>query len=348
MKKFVLLLIVLSLLVMPVRAMEFTAPAAPEAAEEYLPGESKSFGKDLWSIVRSAIYELQPSLTECIGVCVCLIALMLLVSMVQSLSGKSKYVVELACAVAVGIILFTPANALIKLGVNTVNELIEYGKLLLPVLTSALAAQGGINGSVALYTGTVVFNTILSVCISKAVVPMIYIYIVLAIAGSAVGNDTLKSLQSFVKWLMTWSLKIILYVFTGYMGVTGVVSGTMDAAAIKATKIAINGVVPVVGNIVSDASESILVSAGVMKNSVGIYGLLVFFALWLAPFLQIGMQYILLKATGGICSVFGQKQSVKLIKDFSGAMGLLLAMTGAVCLMLLISTICFMKGAANG
>ena len=223
MKKFVLLLIVLSLLVMPVRAMEFTAPAAPEAAEEYLPGESKSFGKDLWSVVRSAIYELQPSLTECIGVCVCLIALMLLVSMVQSLSGKSKYVVELACAVAVGIILFTPANALIKLGVNTVNELIEYGKLLLPVLTSALAAQGGINGSVALYTGTVVFNTILSVCISKAVVPMIYIYIVLAIAGSALIKNSLGNLGIFLMVFVVAEPLILLLVLNLLLRLTAAI-----------------------------------------------------------------------------------------------------------------------------
>lgn len=348
MKKIVIILLLISILATPVSAMEFTAPSAPESAEEYLPAESRSFGKDLWSIIKSALYALQPSVTEAIGVCVSMIALMLLVSMVQSFSGVSKQVVELAGAVAIGVILFSPANSLIKLGVDTIQEMNAYNKLLLPVLTAAMAAQGGVNGSVALYTGTVVFNTILSICISKIIVPMIYIYIVLAVAGASVGNDTIKNLKGFVKWLMTWSLKIILYVFTGYMSVTGVVSGTLDASAIKATKLAINGMVPVVGSIVSDASESILVSAGIMKNSVGVYGFLVFFAIWIAPFLKIALQYVLLKGTAGVCSVFGQKQAVNLIKDYSGAMGLVLAMTGTVCLMLLISTVCFMKGAANG
>ena len=35
---------------------------------------------------------------------------------------------------------------------------------------------------------------------------------------------------------------------------------------------------------------------------------------------------------------------VKLIGDFSTAMGLLLAMTGSECLLLLISPVCFLKG----
>ena len=35
-----------------------------------------------------------------------------------------------------------------------------------------------------------------------------------------------------------------------------------------------------------------------------------------------------------------------LVCDFSSAMGILLGMTGAVCLMLLVSIFCFLKGAA--
>ena len=153
----------------------------------------------------------------------------------------------------------------------------------------------------------------------------------------------MKNLRSFVKWLMTWSLKIVLYVFTGYMGVTGVVSGTADAAAVKATKLTISGVVPVVGGIIADASEAILVSAGVMKSAAGIYGILATVAIFAGPFLKIGVQYMLLKITAAVCGVFGCKRSVEMIRDFSGVMGFLLAMVGTVCLLLLISTVCFMK-----
>ena len=94
------------------------------------------------------------------------------------------------------------------------------------------------------------------------------------------------------------------------------------------------------------AENAILVSAGIMKNAAGIYGMLALIAVWIGPFLEIGVQYLLLKLTTAVCSFFGTKAQVKLIQDFSGAMGMLLAMTGTVCLILMISTICFMKGIA--
>ena len=136
----------------------------------------------------------------------------------------------------------------------------------------------------------------------------------------------------------------MMYIFTGYITITGVVSGSADQAALKAAKLTISGAVPVVGGILSDASEAVLVSAGVVKNAVGVYGLLAIAAIAMGPFLRIGVQYLLLKMTAAVCGVFGNKRTTELVGDFASAMGLLLAMTGAVCLILLISMVCFMKG----
>ena len=96
--------------------------------------------------------------------------------------------------------------------------------------------------------------------------------------------------------------------------------------------------------ILSDASEAVLVSAGLVRNSVGIYGCLAVCAMVLGPFLQIGIHYLLLKTTGAFCQVIGGGREAGLIEDFSTAMGLLLAMTGAMGLMLLISVVCFLRG----
>lgn len=344
MKKIFLIIIIIFLFVTPVSAAEYEAPAAPESAEKMLPPESKSFGEDLWYIIQNAIISLKPNLGQAIKICVSLISLIMLMSILQTFSGISKQIAGLACTVSIALVLLEPSNAMIQLGAKTVNELSEYGKLLVPVLTASLAAEGGITQSAALYAGTIFFNALLCTGIAKLLTPMLYIYIVLCVANSALGNTILQGLCDFVKWLMTWSLKIILYVFTGYMGITGVVSGITDAAALKATKLTVSGMVPVVGGIISEASESILVSAGIMKNAVGVYGLLVIISLCIGPFLEIGIHYLLLKATTGICGILGTKESVGLIKSFSGAAGFLLAMTGSVCIMLLISTVCFMKG----
>ena len=328
----------------PVNATEYTAPEVPESATEYMPEDPETFGEGLWHIIKEGLAHLQPSLTEAGSACFSVIACILLASILKNFSDSSKNTVSIVTTLCVAFILLRCTNALINYGINTVEKLTEYGKLLLPVMTSALAAEGGLTSSTALYTGTALFNSLLASAMKSIIVPMLYIYLVLKVALRTVGNDILNNLHDLLKWLITWSIKIVLYVFTGYLGITGVVSGTTDAAALKATKLTISGVVPVVGNIISDASESILVSAGLVKNSIGIYGLLAVTAIWIGPFIRIGSQYLLLKATAALCGGFGAKEPVNLIKDFSEIMGFLVAMTGAVCILLLVSIICYMKG----
>lgn len=144
-------------------------------------------------------------------------------------------------------------------------------------------------------------------------------------------------------WLISKSLRVVLFVFTGYLTVTGVISGSADAAAVRATKAAVSGMVPVVGSILSDASETLLASASALKSSMGVFGMLAVLAICLTPFLKIGAQYLLLKGTAAVSGTIGMPQQVKLVKHAATAMGYLLAMTGACALMLLISVVCFLK-----
>ncbi len=344
MKQIVFTFLFLVLLAVPASAMEFTAPEAPDDVIDLMPVEKESFGEGLWKVFTSAIGTLQPNLADAAGVCLSLIAVVVLTSVLRQLPGGSVHIVELVGCLAVSTVLLSTTNSMIRLGAETVEQLSDYGKLLLPVMTAAMAAQGGVTSSAALYVGTAVFDAILSEGVSKLIVPLVYMYLVLSVAASVVNESMLVKIKDFIKGLLSWGLKIILYIFTGYMSITGVVSGTADAATIKAAKLTISGMVPVVGSILSDASESVIVGVGVMKSGAGIYGLLAILAIWISPFLQIGIQYLLLKLTAAVCATFEVKQLSALINAFSTAMGLLLAMTGAVCFMLLISIVCFMKG----
>ncbi len=346
MKRILMILVLILLLAVPVSAAEITAPEPDGDAAGLMPVEQESFGKDLWKVIRSAVGNLQPEIAKAAGTCVALIGITLLVSILNATPGKTANVVQLAGVLAVGALLLQQTGSLVRLGAETVQKLSDYGKMLLPVMTAAMASQGGITSSTALYTGTVLFDSVLSSMIGKLLVPMVYIFLTLTAAGCATGEPMLEKLRDFVKWLATWSLKTILYIFTGYMAVTGVVSGTADAATLRATKLTMSGMIPVVGGILSDASEAVLVGAGVMKSTVGVYGLIAVIAIWITPFLTIGVQYLILKFTAALCGVFDVKPMSTLIGAFSEAMGLLLGMISALCVLLLISTVCFMSGVA--
>ena len=338
------LLVVLLALPVQAGALSITAPTVPEAGAQVMPQTTDSFAQGLRTLLQRALELLRPELREAAKISLSVVAAVLMATVVQMVSQERKSLVELTTVGAVAAMLLERTNSLIRLGMDTVQELSQYGKLLLPVMTAALGAQGGVGTGAALYGGTAVFDAILSSLIARLLAPMLYLFLALATASGALGEEHLRKMRDAVKGLVSWSLKTLLTVFTTYMSITGVVSGTTDAAALKATKLTISSVVPVVGGILSDASEAVLISVGLLKNSAGIYGILAALAVFLTPFLRIGTQYLMLKLTAAVCGMFGGRAAVELIGDFSTAMGLLLAMTGSVCLMLLISTVCFLKG----
>ena len=344
MKIIVIILILLGALALPVGAVEIGNAPEPEAGAELLPATQGDFVQDLWYVIRTAFQQIRPDIAEGTKLCTCLFGAVLLLAITENLCSISKKAVQLAGVVVISGLLISSANAMILLGANTVEQLSQYGKLLLPVMTGALAAQGAATTSAALYAGTVIFDSLLSSVIAKLLIPMVYIYVALSIGNVATGEDLLKKLRDMIKWVLVWTLKIILYVFIGYLGITGVVSGATDQMALKATKITISSAVPVVGSILADASEAVLISVGLMKNAAGIYGILAAIAIFVGPFLKIGVQYLFLKCTAFFCGVISGKENQELIDSFSTAMGFLLAMTGAVCLLQLISIVCFMKG----
>ena len=344
MKRIVFSIILLLFLFVPVRADEFTAPEPPEHAQELMPHETSSFAEGLWHVVTAGFSLVYPNLAECLRTCFCVFAVVMLLSFLRNFHGGAAAVVDLAGAITIGCMLLEPTNSLVQEAAQSVKDLSEYGKLLLPVMTAALAAQGGSGTAAALYTATAALNALLGTLISKLLIPLVYIFLAVAIVRGAVQSEMMGKIAKGIVGTAGKGLRTILYVFTGYLTVTGVVGGAADQMSIKAAKLTISGMVPVVGNIMADASETILISAGVVKGAAGIYGLLSVIAIGIGPFLNVGIQYLLLKLTASVCSVFAGKEETCVIGDFGSAMGLLLAMTGTMCLLILISTVCFMKG----
>lgn len=323
--------------------LDYTAPPVPESGEEFLYKEPESFGDGLRTIIRQTLPLLHPAFSEAASTCMQVIGISLLLSVIDSFKGIAKSAVRLIGAASLSAALLSVSGTMIPMANATIQDLNTYGKLLLPVMAGALAAQGGVTTSGALYAGTALFNSILIGMINRIFIPAVYAFLALAVASSALEERFLPRLKDMIKGTTTWALKITLYVFTGYMTVTGAISGSTDAIAMKAAKITISGVVPVVGSILADASEAVLISSAVMKNTAGVYGILAVLAVVIEPFVRLGAQYILIKLTAAFCGSFGGKTYSELILDFSSAMGLLLAMTAAVSIMLLISTVCFMK-----
>lgn len=344
MTKILLCLLVALSFSIPVNAMEVTAPEVPQMGIEKMPEDTFSFADGILELLESVMESFVPEMRNAIRAGYNIIVLALLLSILSLSSEKIHAISSIAGTTAIAAVMFQNTNVMIGYATDAVLAICEYGKQLCPVMTMALAAQGGITASAALYTGTMLFITLLCMVISKILLPMIYLFLTFSVSNCALGDETMKRFSDALKNGMIWMLKTMLILFTTYMSITGTVSGTTDTAALKAAKVTISSAVPVVGGILSDASESVLVSMGIMKNTAGIYGILAVLAVFVGPFIKVGAQYLILKISAGICGMFGNKNIATLIDDFSIAMGLLVAIVASGCVLVLISTICFMKG----
>ena len=340
MRRVMVFLLLMAFLAVPVSA-ELAAPEVPEAGAKLMPEETRDFGQALGEILRELLPILTPHFYAALVTAGSLAAVCLLVSLVPGEGGRTTNLVGVVAASA---LLLGSAGAMIRLGEQTVTDISEYQKLLLPAMTAALAAQGGTTAAVDLSAGSAPFHPPLGRLMVELLVPVQYLFLAASMAGNVLESDFLKNLKDTMKGMLLWCLKTMLSLFTAYLGITGVVAGSADAAAVKAAKAAFGTLVPVVGSVLAEASEAVLVGAGVLRGAMGIYGILAILAVFLEPFCRIGMQYLILKVASAFCGLFAPKAVTTVIADFSEVMRMLLGMTGAICVMGLVSTVCFLKG----
>ena len=228
-------------------------------------------------------------------------------------------------------------EALMGLGRETVTELSQFSKVLTPVLASATALGGGVTGASVRQLGTVLFSDVLLTAIDALLLPAVYLYVGLAAAGTVLEGEALESAGRLLKKAIGWVLGGLLLLFTTYLTVSGAVAGAVDARAVKLAKTAIAGAVPVVGGILSEAAESVLAGAGVLRAGAGVLGTLAVLALCLTPFLRLGIQYLLYQGAAVVAAAAGPGRLTRLIAMLGDAFGLVLAMTGASAVLLLVS-----------
>ena len=110
----------------------------------------------------------------------------------------------------------------------------------------------------------------------------------------------------------------------------------------KAAQMAVSGMVPVVGGILSSATESVFAGASVLRNSIGLFGVLGVLGFCAVPFLRLGVQFLVYKLTAALSGALSDHPAARLIQELGSVFALVMGMAGAcalVTLLALISTI---------
>ena len=227
-------------------------------------------------------------------------------------------------------------ETLMGLGARTVEELSVLSKVLLPVVASAMAA-GGLAGTGSVWQVTALFASgLLTDLIQSVLLPLVYCYLALCAADAVLPGGRLRPLSETLQKGTGWTLTALLTVYSVFLTLSGVLTGSADRTALRMTKLA-TGAVPVVGGVLSDAAESVLAGASALRSTLGTLGVLGVLAVSLAPLLRMAVQYVLCRAAAFVCAVTGCEELKRFVECLATACSLVLAMTAGSALLLTVS-----------
>ena len=247
------------------------------------------------------------------------------------------YCVNMVGVLAILLLASDDLTGLITLGTQTMDELRTLSNVLLPTVAAALAMGGFVGSAGILQVGTLFASDFLLRMIHELLLPLTYCYIALAAAAATLPESRLGALSAGLRRLIGAALCGMMLLFTLYLTIGNIMSGSVDKAALKTAKTAMSAAIPVVGGILSEAAEAVLSGAAAVRSVCGIAGILTVLLISLSPLLRLSVQYLLYQMAAVLASVMGSEALDRFIRDLGSAFGLLLGMTGACSLLLLVS-----------
>lgn len=336
MKKLLCLLFAALLLSSGVSALEL-----PDGLDEAVPRElieSAEAGDDLimhggqylFSHFRTA---LQSAAAKSLRGAMALMLLSLLCGLVEGTAESAGYLGVLGAAA----IASQDLSALIGVGVQTMDELAAMAKLLIPTVAAAMAGGGCVGSASVWQVGALMLSDLFLSLMRNVLVPLLYCMIAASAAGALLEQSRLSLLSKGIGRLLSWGLSAVLIVFTAFLSLTNLLAGSADRLAVRVGKTVISGAVPVVGGILSDATEAVAAAALTLRGTLGVLGVFSVLALCLAPLLHLAVQYLFYQLAVFFSAVTGADPLCKFLEQLSSAFSLMLAMTAGGAFLLLVS-----------
>jgi len=316
---------------------------AQEVLQDYSPLDTESDGAigRLLDYIKGKAGEV---FAQTIGSVVKILAVVLVCSLVSGMNlfkGGFDYV-NLAGCLAIAALAISDVNSVIRMGAKTLEDISVFSKALLPTLATAATAAGATTSAGIKYAATSMFMDVLISAATSVVFPLMYAYTACVLASCAIGDKRLDAAVKLIKKVTVIIITALVSVFTFYLSASGVVAASTDAAASKLVKTAVSAL-PVVGRTISDAASTIVSGAGIIRSSIGVFGLVAILAICALPILRLAVKYLLFKATASIAEPIAGERVSKLIDGISSVYGMVVGMVGVGAVFMFFSIISLIK-----
>ena len=140
-----------------------------------------------------------------------------------------------------------------------------------------------------------------------------------------------------------WLLGIILTIFVGVVSLEGTLASSVDGITAKTAKTVVSSAIPVVGKILGDAVDTVLGCGIVLKNEVGIVGVIIVIGICIMPIIKLSILFLSYKLLAMVSEPIADKNIVGLLEQIGDIFKIFLGMICALSFMLIIGTSLVLK-----
>ncbi|WP_440895824.1 stage III sporulation protein AE [Amphibacillus sp. Q70] len=231
---------------------------------------------------------------------------------------------------------FTVISQLIT---TTISQIHSFIISLLPLLLSLMATLGGVISASFFHPIIVTFLYLIVMLTDKVFVNFIFLSLILHLVSQMNKTFQLTKLGDLLRQFSLSLMFVCLTVFLTVLSTQGAVTAIQDGLTVKTAKFVTNNFIPVVGRMFSEATETVFAATQVLKNGLGLFGLIFILLIVGFPIIKVTIVGLFYKFAAAILQPIGDEQVVKSISIISDHIFYLLAILLVISFMFLMTIV---------
>jgi stage III sporulation protein AE len=209
-----------------------------------------------------------------------------------------------------------------QLAAETMERLLAFVKVLVPAFMISISFTQGSEAAGIYYEMVLVMITVVDWLLVTLALPGINLYFFLQVANQLAGEDMFSKMAELVKDGIHLGVKTMFGLFMGL----NVIQGLLVPAAAQVknmTLLKMGGALPGVGNSITSVLQTVLCAGTLVKNAVGVTGMIAVFLIGVFPVLQMLVSRFLYQILGAVLQPISDPRLIKGISGGAEAVGLL-------------------------
>ncbi len=293
--------------------------------------------------------EIASSLKAIVSILAIIVIHSLLKSISESLEneGIAKLIYYVQYILIITIVMSNFSEIITMVRETTIN-LVAFMNMLVPLLITLMMYTGSITTSGVIEPIILFMINFIGNIIQNIILPLVLIFTSLVVLSKLTDKIQISKLSKFLKLGIVWFLGIILTIFVGVVSLEGTMSSSVDGVTAKTTKAVISSAVPVVGKILGDAVDTVLGGGIILKNAMGLVGVIIVIGMCIAPILKLAILCITYKFLATITEPIADSNITGLLEQIGDIFKILLAILCSISFMLIIGTALVLKISNSG